>query len=141
MLTISLVFAAACALINLWLAVRCGRVRAAEKISHGDGGSVLLGRRMRAHANFAEFTPVVLILFVLVEAALGQSIWLWAAAGAYVLARILHGIGMDADKDAPTRMIGILVTFLVTLGLAGAAAYAAWTIAPITDIPEAGMPA
>ena len=141
MLTISLAFAAACALINLWLAVRCGQVRTAEKISHGDGGSVLLGRRMRAHANFTEFTPIVLILFVLVEAALGASIWLWAVAGLYVLARICHAIGMDADKDAPTRMIGILVTFLVTLGLAGTAAYAAYTIMPITDVPENMMPA
>ncbi len=130
MLSTSLAFAAGCALINLWLAIRCGQVRTKEKIMHGDGGSVALGRRMRAHANFAEFTPIVLVLFLLVEATLGGSIWLWGVAVLYLVARILHGIGMDAEKEAWPRMAGVLGTFLITLGLAGAAIYAATIIDP-----------
>jgi uncharacterized membrane protein YecN with MAPEG domain len=128
MITISLFFAAGCAFINLWLAMRCGQVRTKEKIPHGDGGNVLLGRRMRAHANFAEFTPVVLVLFVLVEWSLGSSIMLWAVAVLYLFARILHGIGMDGDGGAKPRMIGVLGTFLITLGLAGTAIYAGYTL-------------
>jgi uncharacterized protein len=140
MLPISLVFAAGAALINLWLALRCGSVRTKEKILHGDGGSTLLGRRMRAHANFAEFTPIVLILFVLCEYTLGSSIWLWAVAALYLVARILHGIGMDNDSEGKPRMIGILVTFLVTLGLAITAAYGSYAIASASAAPaEVGV--
>jgi uncharacterized protein len=133
MLTISLIFAAGCALINLWLALRCGQVRTKENILHGDGGSVLLGRRMRAHANFAEFTPVLLVLCLLVEVTLGSSIWLWAATVLYMVARILHGVGMDAETAGWPRMVGVLVTFLVTLGLAGTAIYAGYTLATATE--------
>jgi uncharacterized protein len=123
MLAISLVFAAGAAFINIWLALRCGSVRTKEKILHGDGGSTLLGRRMRAHANFAEFTPIVLILFILVEYTLGSSIWLWAVAALYLVGRVLHAIGMDAEHAGLPRMIGIVVTMLITLGLAITAAY------------------
>jgi uncharacterized protein len=128
MLTISIIFAAAAALINLWLAVRCGRLRASEKILHGDGGHQLLGRRMRAHANFAEFTPIVLILFILVEATLGTSIWLWITAALYCVSRVLHAIGMDAEKEGFPRAAGVLTTFVITLGLAIAGLYAGYTL-------------
>jgi uncharacterized protein len=132
MLSVSLAFAAGAALINLWLGIRCGSVRTKEKILHGDGGSVLLGRRMRAHANFAEFTPLVLILFVLVEWTLGTSIWLWGVAAVYLIARILHGIGMDKDGENLPRMIGIIGTMLVTLGLAVTAVYSSYSLTQST---------
>jgi uncharacterized protein len=132
---ISLVFVAGAAFINIWLAMRCGRVRVQEKILHGDGGSALLGRRMRAHANFTEFTPIVLILFVLVEWTLGPSIWLWAVAAAYLVGRILHGLGMDAELEGKPRMIGILLTMLITVGLSITAIYAHYRLATADALP------
>lgn len=69
LLPITLTFAAACALLNMWLAIRCARFRVKDKILHGDAGNGLLAKRMRAHANFVEYTPIVLILFALVEMA------------------------------------------------------------------------
>ncbi len=112
----SLSIAGACALVNLWLAIRIGQVRTREKISVGDGGNEALIRRMRAHANFIEFTPIVLILLALVELAVGGSIWLWIAGGAYVVGRIAHALGMDGLAGA--RPVGILSTMLIMLGLA-----------------------
>src|SRR3546814_6042247 len=53
-LPISLTIAAGAALLNLWLALRVGRVRTKEKVFIGDGGNDLLTRRMRAHSNFVE---------------------------------------------------------------------------------------
>ncbi len=139
MLSISLAFAAGAAIINIWLALRCGKVRTDEKILHGDGGSALLGRRMRAHSNFIEFTPIVLILFVLVEMHFGSSIWLWGVAAAYLVGRLAHGIGMDADTAGAPRAAGVIISMLVTLGLAGAAIYAVYDMAAAsTTQPEAG---
>jgi hypothetical protein len=119
-LPITLTAAGGAALINLWLAIRCGQVRTKYKINMGDGGNEMLIAAMRAQANHAEFTPFVLILLGLVELAMGSPMWLWLVSGAYLLARVLHGLGMTGTLK-PGRAIGILVTMLVTLGLAGLA--------------------
>ena len=113
--TITLLFAACAALINLWLAIRCGRVRVSEKIMHGDGGSPLLGRRMCAQLNFAENAPLVLILTLALELAGTPSSWLWGIAAAFLIGRICHALGMDAENGSPLRTIGVALTMLITL--------------------------
>lgn len=114
-LTVTLVFAACCALLNLWLAVRIGRVRIAGKVMHGDGGNPLLARRIRAQLNFVENTAFVLVLVGLIELAQGASLWLWLAALIYIAARIAHGFGMDAERAGKLRSIGVLATMLLTV--------------------------
>ena len=115
-LPISLTIAAGAALLNLWLSVRVGRVRTKEKVFIGDGGSDLLTRRMRAHSNYVENTAFVLILLALVELGLGSSLWLWGVGALYLVARILHALGMDGMMWG--RMVGTIITMLTQLGLA-----------------------
>ena len=115
-LPISLTIAAGAALLNLWLALRVGRVRTREKVFIGDGGNDLLTRRMRAHSNFVENTAFVLILLALVELGFGSSMWLWAVGALYLVGRILHALGMDGMMWG--RMVGTIVTMLTQLGLA-----------------------
>ena len=115
-LPVSLALAAACALINLWLTARIGRVRIRERVSVGDGGSEPLARRMRAQANLVENAPFVLVLVALVEFATAQHGWLAALALLFVAARIAHPFGMDGVGRA--RMAGAAVTGLVQLLLA-----------------------
>lgn len=123
-LPITLTIAAAAALINLWLGVRVSRVRVAAKVLTGDGGHKLLTARMRAHANYVEYTPFFLILLALVELARGPQTWLWAVAIVYALGRILHAFGMDSlDRPGKTRIIGILITWVVLIALAVTALY------------------
>lgn len=114
-LPITLVAAGGAAIINFWLAMRVGQVRRTAKISVGDGGDQGLIARMRAHANFVEYTPVVLILIAAIELSTGSSIWLWVVAALYLLGRVAHGIGMDGNMAA--RVGGTVVTFLTMLGL------------------------
>lgn len=120
-LPISLTAAAVAALINIWLAIRVGQVRGSEKVSVGDGGNEKVIRRMRAHANFTEFTPFALILIALIELATGSSMLLWIAMALYMVARIIHAFGMDGWK--PGRPIGIMVTMLTLVVLGGYAIY------------------
>ena len=118
----TLAMAAAAALINIWLAMRCGRVRGKESISIGTGGSELMERRMRAQLNFVENTPWVLALVALLELAGKGGQWLAIVAAVYMLGRIAHALGMDPDGFAKGRMIGTLTTMLTQLGLAVVAA-------------------
>jgi uncharacterized membrane protein YecN with MAPEG domain len=119
-LPITLTIAGAAALINIWIARRVGQMRMTHKISIGDGGNEALTARMRAQANFVEYTPFFLILLGLIELAVGSKIWLWVVAVVYILGRIAHAFGMDRRHPDPLRlrMIGIMVTLLVLLGLA-----------------------
>lgn len=116
MLPISLTIAAGAALLNLWLIVRVGRVRTREKVFVGDGGNEAVIRRMRAHSNFVENTAFVLILLALVELGIGSSLWLWGAGALYLVARILHALGMDGMMWG--RMAGTVITIVTQLGLA-----------------------
>lgn len=122
-LPVSLTAAAAAAFINLWLGIRIGQVRTSEKVSIGDGGNEKVIRRMRAQANFVEFTPFVLILIALIEMAAGTSTLLWAVMAVYMVARIAHALGMDGLPRG--RAIGIILTLLIMTGLAGYAVYIA----------------
>ena len=108
-LPITLTIAGAAALLNIWLGRRVGQMRLTHKISIGDGGNEALIARMRAQANFIEYTPFVLILIGLIELAEGSELWLWIVGVVYILARIAHGFGMDRPRPDPLRlrMIGI----------------------------------
>ena len=137
-LPVTLTAAAAAALINLWLAVRVGQMRGATKTIHGDdGGGPLtrrmramtktihgddsggpLSRRMRAQLNFVENTPFVLVLIAAIEITGKGAPWLAWVAGIYMLGRVAHGMGMDAETGTKPRMMGTLITMLTLLGLA-----------------------
>lgn len=120
-LPVALVTAGAAALLNFWLGLRVSRLRMSEKILVGDGGNVRLIARMRAQLNFAEYAPLVLILIALIELARGTQTWLWGVAAAFIVGRILHAFGMDGWL--PGRTIGIALTMLTMLGLAGYAVF------------------
>lgn len=114
----TLSLAAAAAVINFWLATRTARVRLAKKVLHGDGGDGLLLQRMRAQANFVEYTPFVLILIAAIEMTGKSGTWLAIVGSLYMLARVAHGLGMDRTGANPLRAGGFIVTVLVLLGLA-----------------------
>lgn len=119
LLPTTLSLAAAAAIINVWLSIRCGQVRAKQKIDIGTGGNDLMERRMRAQLNFVENTPWVLILIAGIELAGKGGQWLAIVGGVYMLGRVLHGLGMDgAGPLAKGRMVGTLTTMLALLGLA-----------------------
>lgn len=120
-LPVTLSIAAAAAVLNLWHMMRLGQTRHRFKVSVGDGGNEVLTRRMRAHLNFAENTPLVLILLALVELAGKGGHWLAWVGGVYIVARVLHVFGMDMPSPNAPRGIGVMVTMLVQLGLAAVA--------------------
>jgi uncharacterized membrane protein YecN with MAPEG domain len=117
MLPVTLVFAGAAALINLWLAFRVIAIRRRGKVLHGDGANPLLLCRMRAQANFVEYAPFILILMALIELAGGSKSWLWGIGAAFVAARLAHPFGMDAQTMSPLRAVGACLTWAVLLAL------------------------
>lgn len=114
-LPITLVAAGGAAILNFWLAMRIGNVRRKAKVSIGDGGDMALIARMRAQANFIEYTPIVLILIGAIELSEGSALWLWAVAALYLLGRVGHALGMDGL--AIGRFAGTVISLFTMLGL------------------------
>lgn len=117
---VTMTFAGVAAILNFWLALRVGQVRHSQSVSIGDGGNEAVIRRMRAHSNYIESTPFVLILLGVIEFAHHGSpapTWLWLVAGVYFLGRVAHGVGMDGGKLGKGRSLGTITTMLTLLGL------------------------
>ncbi|HWL46353.1 MAG TPA: MAPEG family protein [Sphingomonadaceae bacterium] len=133
LLPITLTIAAAATLMNIWLALRAGRVRRVPVPGDGVPGDGAppsvrvdprVSARLRAQANraqndFARYTPFFLILLGLIELAHGSPLWLWGAAILYILARLIHAFGMDRPAPNRLRRIGLWLTFAVLVGLSG----------------------
>ena len=66
-LLITPIYAALLGLIFVILSVKTIIIRRKNKIAVGDGNNLELQRAMRVHANFAEYTPITIILVGFVE--------------------------------------------------------------------------
>lgn len=88
--------------------------RFTHKVELGDGGHKDLQMRIRAHANFAEYVPLCLILMFFVEAG-GGARWLPLLMGILlVFARVAHAIGVGViEKPGPFRLAGTATTNIV----------------------------
>lgn len=112
---------AANALILFALALNVGLRRGAQqRLQPGDTGDALLTRAIRAHANFAEFVPLVLVI-LMAMALLGASERLLGVyGGLFTAGRIAHAFGMMRDKHPnAARFTGNLITGLALLAGAG----------------------
>jgi uncharacterized membrane protein YecN with MAPEG domain len=124
-------YAALLGLLFTLLTLRVFRERMRARVMIGSGEDRLLERAVRAHGNFAEFVPLVLVLVGLAEA-MGLAGWaVHGLGGALVVARVCHAWGISREPDVSAlRGIGATLTLavlavaaatLLTLALAGGA--------------------
>lgn len=103
----------------LALSFRVIGVRRGQRVEIGDGGDKELLRRMRVHANFAEYTPLALVLLGLAES-LKAPIWALHLAGvALLVGRIIHAYGLSQTPHImQLRVGGMVLTFTALMVLA-----------------------
>ena len=75
---VTALYAGLIALLYLFLSYNVVLARRSQRVSVGDGGDKLVRKRMRTHANCAEYAPIGLILLMLVEMQ-GMPLWLHPA--------------------------------------------------------------
>lgn len=117
-LPVTLATACVLSLIYVVLMLRVSQLRWRHKVSLGDGGNRDLLVSCRAHANFAEYVPLILILLGMIELSNGNPILLVLIALLLVVARVLHPIGMALPSPNLFRIIGAGATFLILATLA-----------------------
>lgn len=113
-------YIAALVLLGVVLAVRVITVRRAQKIGLGDGEDRVLRRRIRAHGNYSEYAPLLMIILLALPL-LGAKEWLIHLVGEIgLLGRILHAVGISKSGGTSMPRVGGMVLTLAGL-LIGAA--------------------
>jgi uncharacterized membrane protein YecN with MAPEG domain len=120
--TLTAIYTAVLALIYAVLSswVIAGRFRFG--VLHGDGGNAAMNRRMRSHANFAEYVPMVLLLVGFLEAGGAGAFTIHALLLVLVVTRVLHPIGMVAPENSLQQYVCRGASAAVTLVIMAVAA-------------------
>lgn len=107
------------ALLYLVLALQVSRFRRGDKVPFGDGGSIKLRGAIRAHANFVEYVPIIVLMIALLEISGMPAARVHLLMGALLVARLLHPLGMYVGPRTLQFQIcragGISLTWLVLL--------------------------
>jgi uncharacterized protein len=110
------IYAALLGLIFLALSVRTVLLRRQLKVAIGDGDQPILARAVRAHANFAEYVPLSLVLIYFLEIQTQTNLLIHVLCSALVIGRMTHAIGVSQEKETfRYRVIGITLTFTVII--------------------------
>ena len=104
------------ALMQVPLTIIVGYRRVQTGVHFFDGGDQVLLRRMRAHGNFTETVPIVLLAMAAAEIT-GIPQWaLWAGGLSLLVGRVMHALFLIAKGWGNPRAIGMVLTFLPMAG-------------------------
>jgi len=110
-MTITPLYAGILALVFFALSVRVVAMRGTG-ISLGDGGNPAMLRRIRGHANFAEYVPLILMMMAFLELSRFSAYLLHGLGIALVIGRVLHGYALSfTEKFKFGRFYGTVLTF------------------------------
>lgn len=114
-MVVTSIYAGLLAFFYLVLSYRVIQSRA-HGVSLGDGGDPVLLRRIRAHGNFAEYVPLILLMIGILELG-GLPVYVLHILGLTLLiARLLHGYALSFTESFKFgRFWGTALTFLLLL--------------------------
>lgn len=112
---ITALYAGLLALFYVALSVHVIKARFQYRVSLGDGGVPDLTNRIRAHANFAEYVPIGLILLFLTEEG-GIDVLVHVLGIMLVAGRLFHAAALTEIVKIPyARQMGMGLTFAMIL--------------------------
>jgi len=110
-------YAGLLAILFFALSIRVVAVRG--RVSLGDGGDPMVLRRMRGHANFAEYVPLILLMMAFLEYHHLATWQLHLMGATLAIARLLHGVALSfTSKWFFGRFAGSVLTFVLLVSCA-----------------------
>jgi uncharacterized membrane protein YecN with MAPEG domain len=104
-------------LIYAYLAFAVISVRRREQLALGDGEIPELRRKIRAHGNFNEYTPITLLLIAFLELQHGTPFVIHLLCSALLIGRGIHAWSISSDNENVNyRIAGMILTFLPLIG-------------------------
>jgi uncharacterized protein len=105
-------YAALLAVLFLYLSVRVIGWRRDHRVEFGHGEDFELLRRLRVHANFAEYAPFAIVLMGLAESMEPPDLLVHAAGVLLVAGRLIHAYGVSQSPPIMRyRVYGMWLTF------------------------------
>ena len=115
---ISAFYAGLLGILFFYFSVIVVQGRLSKKVSLGDGDDHHLMQVIRAHGNFSEYTPIVLILLFIAEVNGTNAMMLHICGSALLAGRFIHAFGLRRHAGPSwQRVAGMSLTFLSLLGL------------------------
>jgi len=110
------------ALLYAVLGLQVSRLRRGNRVLFGDGDNRELRSAIRAHANFMEYVPIIVLMIALLEMSGTPAARIHWLMGLLLIARLLHPLGMYVGPRSMQfqifRVGGIVLTWLVLLAAA-----------------------
>ena len=116
-------YLAVLALLYAGLGLQVSRLRRGNRVLFGDGDNIKLRSAIRAHANFAEYVPIIALMVAMLEMSGMSAVRVHLLMAALLLARLLHPIGMYVGprdwRFGVCRVggIGLTITVLIAAAL------------------------
>lgn len=105
-------------ILGLWFLVLTVRVINSRRVK-GDTelNKTRVERCVRGHGNFAEYTPMILLLIGLGEVGGVNTYVVWVSAALLVAGRLLHGYAFSFTDHSPIGRGGGTLLTMMSLGL------------------------
>lgn len=123
---VTAIYGSILAIAGVILSIIVSTKRGKYGVSIMDGGHPELAVWIRKQGNFCEYVPFVVLMMALAEARGMPATWLHVIGIVLLASRLIHVIGLKADKPSdPLRIIGTVGTHLSILG---AAVFLLWSL-------------
>ena len=117
--SITAIYLALLALVYVALGLQVSRLRRSHRAAFGDAGHPGLRAAIRAHANFAEYVPLIVLMVALLEMSGLPGPRVHLLMGALLVSRLLHPVGMYAAPNTMRfrigRVGGVTITLIVLI--------------------------
>ena len=112
---ITATYLAVLALVYAALSIRVVRLRRGNRVGFGDGDNATLRAAIRAHAHFAEYVPIIVLMAAALEMFGTSTAQLHMLLGTLVVSRILHPFGLHAKPGTAQFLVGRVLGMTLTL--------------------------
>ena len=110
-MSVTPIYAILLTLLFLVLSFRVIVERRGNKFAYGNNDSHRIEAKIRAQANWAEYTPIALLLLLMAELQGVGPIWLHLTGMILLIGRVTHGYGMSVNpKNFRFRVYGMVLT-------------------------------
>ena len=115
--SVTAAYLAVLALVYVALSVQVIRLRRRNLTGFGDAGDTQLRGAIRAHAHFAEYVPITVLMVAMLEASGLAVVAVHGLMGALLVARLVHPFGMHAKSGTLQFGIGRVGGMTITTGV------------------------
>jgi hypothetical protein len=102
-------------LVYAVLSMRVVFMRRRNRIAFGDGDNASIRGAIRAHAHFAEYVPIIVLMVAALELLGTPAIQLHMLLGTLLVSRIIHPFGLQVKPGTIQFLVGRVFGMTLTI--------------------------